>query len=1461
MKKQVLLIVFLSFFLNKGYSQCTAPTSTSAISITSTKATITWVASGTNNGFEILLIPSLTIPAIPSENPEISNGMFLFTAGSVSTFAIPNGTLQPATRYYYYVRKICTNSKSTWKGGTAFTTTICENVDKCNYTFFLTNTDSESTWNGATVQVIQNGQAVVTLGPSGINSTNGVNVAICKNIPFEIYWLNAGFYPEKIGFTVYDSYMEEVYKKPAGLGTPETTLFSGIASCLPPACQRPTSLLANSITTNSAQINWSDSNSPTAQLYDLYVTSFGSTAPENGITSGPGLISNVTSPYTLTSLNGQPLTPSTKYLVYARSKCSVSSNSTWSYAPMGFTTLLANDECSNAYPVAVNVGQVCSAAMTHGTTNGATQSLPIPSTSIGGCGSTEDDVWFSFVATNTSHTISFKNIVASPVSVKINHTLLSGDCSSLAQLYCSIDNVSIAGNLTIGQTYYIRVYTSSISASQYVEFDVCITSPPVNNECSTALTVPVNPTRDIVDKVSGSTLGANASLPTAGSSAGCGTTEDDIWFTFIAESGTHIINLTNIGDAYADLNHSVYSGTNCDLTLRYCSNANQSVASGLTVGEQYTIRVYTALTSVIVYASFDVSITTAPSFTNDECVNALPLTVNAQNTANSISTIGTLTGATASPQPGTCNNGDDDVWYHFTATSTNIVLELENLYPTGILYYALYSGNDCNNLSQLACNQNGFYAHTLTVGQTYFIKIWSVSTVALDTDFEIKITNVATPIVVNSLLSPTQLVTNVLMDNPCITVSNVTSSTGTNFGSVNGVGYFSAPSGSNFPISSGIVLSSGDLNNVPGPNLTVSNTGAGNWSGDTDLNAIIFNATGNQMNSKNASKLEFDFTTVNESMSFNFLFASEEYGQFQCDFSDTFAFLLTNLNTNVTTNLAVVPNTSSPISTVTIRDNANNDECASVNPEFFDAYYESEGMDAYKSATNFNGITKLMTASSPVIPNVPYHIKLVVADRLDTQYDSAVFIQGGSFTSGPPECSDKIKLIAFVDTNGNGTKEESESSFTYGSFVYQLNDAPEVNHISSPIGNYTVYDSNPANSYDFSYAIDSEYQPYFAASATNFSNITIPVGSGTNILYFPITVTQGYNDVTVSIVPVSPPVAGMSFKNKIVYTNHGIAPANGTITFMKDPVSSITSISTSGTVNIPNGFTYDFTNLAPFESRSILVTMSIPPIPTVNIDDVLSSNVTISAPANDINVTNNAVVNTQIVVASYDPNDKMEAHGEKIQFSTFNQNDYLTYTIRFQNTGTSNAINIRLEDMLDSQFDETSIRMIDASHHYIMNRVGNKVTWYFDYIQLPGMFVNEAASHGYVTFTIKLKPGFAIGDIIPNHADIYFDTNPPITTNTFNVEFVTQLSATEFDKTTVMVYPNPTNSILNINSTKAGCVIEKVIVYDLVGKVVKSIHVNSVESTLNVADLSNGIYLIEITDDTNRKFIHKMVKN
>lgn len=279
-------------------------------------------------------------------------------------------------------------------------------------------------------------------------------------------------------------------------------------------------------------------------------------------------------------------------------------------------------------------------------------------------------------------------------------------------------------------------------------------------------------------------------------------------------------------------------------------------------------------------------------------------------------------------------------------------------------------------------------------------------------------------VVDDSSYTTQQLVDNVLINSPCAVTSNFSSSTGTSVG-INGIGYFE-DGGSDFPFENGIVLSSGKASSVPGPNVN-SFTGDGiglAWYGDTDLETI----TGTP-NTQNASYIEFEFVPYANTISFDFLFASEEYYlDYPCRFSDVFAFILTDSN-GVSRNLAVIPGTNIPVKVTEIHGPiGGNKGCPAKNENYFDKYN-----NAINSAISLNGNTVPMTAFSEVIPGERYTIKLVIADSQDGNFDSAVFIEGGSFEVNPDLGEDRT--IA----NGNpvcpGTSVILDAS-TYGPTTY-----------------------------------------------------------------------------------------------------------------------------------------------------------------------------------------------------------------------------------------------------------------------------------------------------------------------------------------------------------------------------------------------------------------------------------------
>ncbi|WP_415326449.1 choice-of-anchor L domain-containing protein [Chryseobacterium sp. MMS23-Vi53] len=214
-------------------------------------------------------------------------------------------------------------------------------------------------------------------------------------------------------------------------------------------------------------------------------------------------------------------------------------------------------------------------------------------------------------------------------------------------------------------------------------------------------------------------------------------------------------------------------------------------------------------------------------------------------------------------------------------------------------------------------------------------------------------------------------------------------------------GYFHKGT-TNFPFTDGVVLVTGKARRAG--NALEGNLGdtvPGSTVSDPDLVTAI-----NPLAPlKDAVFIEFDFVPNSTQVKFNYLFASEEYtSDFPCGvFSDGFALLLKKVGDPTYTNMAVLPGTAGPVSVTNIVPAGNGFTCGPINEAYFG------GLNTANIETNFNGRTIPLTATATVIPGQTYHFKMVLADASDTNYDSAVFLQGGSFDIG----------MTIVDSGGN----------------------------------------------------------------------------------------------------------------------------------------------------------------------------------------------------------------------------------------------------------------------------------------------------------------------------------------------------------------------------------------------------------------------------------------------------------
>lgn len=209
-------------------------------------------------------------------------------------------------------------------------------------------------------------------------------------------------------------------------------------------------------------------------------------------------------------------------------------------------------------------------------------------------------------------------------------------------------------------------------------------------------------------------------------------------------------------------------------------------------------------------------------------------------------------------------------------------------------------------------------------------------------------------------------------------------------GDANQIGSFNSEN-SNIPLPDGVILATGDANVAVGPNDIGSATeGGGNFgAGDPDLQLLIPGFTLND-----AAILEFDFIATGDSVSFRYVWSSEEYPEFvNSSFNDVFGFFLSGPGINGpfslnAINIALIPGTTQPVTIDNVNDNVNSQ------------FYVDNSTNNSPTATQMDGFTVALTAQAGGLQcGETYHIKIALADAGDTAYDSCVFLEGGSFAS------------------------------------------------------------------------------------------------------------------------------------------------------------------------------------------------------------------------------------------------------------------------------------------------------------------------------------------------------------------------------------------------------------------------------------------------------------------------------
>lgn len=267
-------------------------------------------------------------------------------------------------------------------------------------------------------------------------------------------------------------------------------------------------------------------------------------------------------------------------------------------------------------------------------------------------------------------------------------------------------------------------------------------------------------------------------------------------------------------------------------------------------------------------------------------------------------------------------------------------------------------------------------------------------------------------------------------------------------------------------------------------------------------------------------------------------------------------------------------------------------------------------------------------------------------------------------------------------------------------------------------------------------------------------------------------------DLELTLIPTIDARPGFDTTYKLIYENVGTTILSGTINLQYDYEKlNFKNAQPSTTANTASSLSWSYESLNPFESKSISIKFNVYAPPITSISEKLSF--TAEGIHNSVDETpeNNTFILNTTIIGSYDPNDKTVLEGPEI--ATNELDKYLHYVIRFQNTGTASAINVRIEDELDPNLDWSTFLPLEMSHEGTIEITDDsKVEFIFNDINLPHEALDSEGSNGYLSFKIKPKSDIVAGSLIKGKADIYFDFNPPIITNEVITEVVEELPLT-----------------------------------------------------------------------------------
>lgn len=443
------------------------------------------------------------------------------------------------------------------------------------------------------------------------------------------------------------------------------------------------------------------------------------------------------------------------------------------------------------------------------------------------------------------------------------------------------------------------------------------------------------------------------------------------------------------------------------------------------------------------------------------------------------------------------------------------------------------------------------------------------------------------------------------------------------------------------------------------------------------------------------------------------------------------------------------------------------------------------------------------------------------------------------FDSGPfywelNECMGTVTGVTYDDNNDNATRDAGEGQVDVMLLVQPGNQyvssGSDPYSFCSELGSYTISVPNP---------------PLYHVPVPATRSFTI-AAQGDQVVGadFAFQSTPGIYDASVSLFGWNPWIGNNTTVN-VHYANVGTETVNATVTLTLDPLTSYVSSTPTASSTSGQTITWSLGALAEGAAGNIQVTILTATTAAPNAPVLHSAS--ISTTETDINALNNSDTLPGICTTSFDPNDKQVGKAQITPQEVVDQ-EKLEYTVRFQNTGNAPAVNVVIRDILDADLDLSTFEMVGATHAYSLSILDGEAVWTFQDIMLPDSTTDLLGSQGAIHYKVAPRSNLILGDVISNRADIYFDYNEPVLTNT--VETVIALSTgldEEMLANAFTIHPSPSTGLVTVRWTAGEIDRASILIMDATGRTVRTFSALNNElrngMTVDLSDLAKGAYV------------------